>query len=94
MCIQPNLHVSAEALTGLEITSQSTVSLGRQLLHEAIRMRKSLNCVENPTNLTVITLFFFFGSYFCLDRHNLAWYYLREATTVAHLLGMHVRGVG
>jgi hypothetical protein len=39
---------------------------------------------------SVITSFFLFGSHFCLDKQNTAWFHLREATTLAQLLGMHM----
>lgn len=58
-------------------------------MYEALRVRKGYNYVEAPTVWTVITSFFFFGSHFCLDKHNTAWFHLREATTLAQLLGMH-----
>ena len=37
----------------------------------------------------VMTSFFFFGTYFCLDLHGTAWFHLREATTLALSSGMH-----
>ncbi|KAL9627481.1 MAG: hypothetical protein Q9164_007595, partial [Protoblastenia rupestris] len=34
------------------------------------------------------TSLFLFACYFGLDKHNKAWYHLREATTLAHIIGM------
>jgi hypothetical protein len=90
MMIQPNMTLSPTAFEGLDIPSQSTSQLGTTLLHEAVRVRKGYNYVENPSIWSVITSFFLFGSYFCLDKHNTAWFHLREATTLAQIMGMHI----
>ncbi|KAH9826854.1 putative sucrose utilization protein SUC1 [Teratosphaeria destructans] len=89
MMIQPNMVLSPTAFEGLDIPQQSTSSLGLVLLQESLRVRKGFNYVENPSIWTVITSFFFFGSYFCLDKHNTAWFHLREATTLAQIMGLH-----
>lgn len=89
MMIQPNMVISPEAFEGLEIPPQPSLQLGHTLLQEALRVRKGHNYIENPSIWSVITSFFFFGSYFCLDRQNTAWFHLREATTLAQIMGMH-----
>ena len=58
------------------------------LLDEAIRVRKGYDYIESPSIWSVITSFFFFGAHFCLDKHNTAWFHLREATTLAQIMGM------
>ncbi|KAF2211497.1 hypothetical protein CERZMDRAFT_112587 [Cercospora zeae-maydis SCOH1-5] len=89
MMIQPNMVIPADAFDGLDISPQPSLQLGHALLQEALRVRKGCNYIESPTVWSVITSFFFFGSYFCLDRHNTAWFHLREATTLAQIMGMH-----
>ncbi|KAK5111124.1 hypothetical protein LTR62_005323 [Meristemomyces frigidus] len=89
MMIQPNLVLPPGAFEGLEVMPQSTLSLGITLLQETARVRKAYDYVEAPTVWTVITSFFMFGSNFCLDKHNTAWFHLREATTLAQVMGMH-----
>lgn len=89
MLIQPNMSVPLNASEGLDIVPQSSYQLGQILVQETLRARKSYEYVENPTIWTVITSFFLFGSHFCLDKHNTAWFHLRESTTLAQLLGMH-----
>lgn len=89
MMIQPNMVLPPDALEGLETQPQSSLQLGQMLLQEALRVRKGYNYVETPTVWTIITSFFFFGSYFCLDKQNTAWFHLREATTLALIMGMH-----
>ncbi|KAK5676497.1 hypothetical protein LTS10_010798 [Elasticomyces elasticus] len=89
MMIQPNLVLPPGAFDGLEVAPQSSYQLGQMLLHETLRVRKCYDYVETPTVWTIITSFFIFGSHFCLDKHNTAWFHLREATTLAQILGMH-----
>lgn len=89
MLIQPGLVVPQSAFEGIEERPQSSLHLGHKLLQEAIRVRKSFDYIESHTVWSVLTSFFLFGCYFCLDRQNLAWFHLREATTLAHLMGMH-----
>lgn len=87
--IQSNMSVPPNVVLHGKTHQISNISLGVMLLEESVRMRKAYKYIENPSLLTVITSFFFFGSYFCLDRDNSAWFYLREATTYAQLLEMH-----
>lgn len=89
MMIQPNMALAPEAFDGLEVGPQSSLQHGHALLSEALRVRRGHNYIENPSVWSVITSFFFFGSYFCLDRHNTAWFHLREATTLAQIMTMH-----
>lgn len=91
MLIQPNMVApgSIPSSPESEAPPQSTLPLGITLLHETLRVRKGHDYIESPTVWSVITSFFLFGSYFCLDKHNTAWFHLREATTTAHIIGMH-----
>lgn len=89
MMIQPNMSLPSGAFDELEIPPQSSLELGHTLLQEALRVRRYSNYIETPTIWSVISSFFFFGSYFCLDKQNTAWFHLREATTLAQILGMH-----
>lgn len=90
MLIQPNIQ-SNELLSpgGIDHQPQPALLLGPTLLQEAIRVRKAIDYSENPTVRSIITSFFLFGSFFCLDKQNTAWYHLREATTLAHILRLH-----
>lgn len=88
MCIQPALSLPDEIFEDLELEPQPSTSVGIVLLQDALRVRKGLDYTEHPTVPSILTSFFFFGSYFCLDRHALAWFHLREATTLALIIGM------
>ncbi|KAI9764292.1 MAG: hypothetical protein M1840_008583 [Geoglossum simile] len=58
------------------------------LIQEAVQGRARRDHIESPTLWTVITSFFLFACYFGLDRHNAAWFYLRESITFAQLIGL------
>lgn len=87
--IQANMTVPPNLFTRPEMAQLSHVSIGQVLLEEAVRVRRSFDYLENPTHASILTAWFFYGSYFGLGRDNTAWSYLREATTQAQLLGLH-----
>ncbi|PNS20459.1 Transcriptional activator protein acu-15 [Sphaceloma murrayae] len=88
MLIQPHmvLPLPPDAPPGSE---PSTLPTGQILLQETLRVRKAHDYIESPSVLSVMTSFFLFGSYFCLDKNNTAWFHLREATTLAYDIHMH-----
>ncbi|KAI5203478.1 hypothetical protein E4T42_09099 [Aureobasidium subglaciale] len=87
MLIQPNTKLPAGIVPDAEAPN-AHLNLGMTLLDEAIRVRKGYDYIESPSIWSVITSFFFFGAHFCLDKHNTAWFHLREATTLAQIMGM------
>nr|OQO25067.1 hypothetical protein B0A51_07446 [Rachicladosporium sp. CCFEE 5018] len=91
MMIQPNMSLPPTAFQDADIQLQPSLELGQLLILETLRVRKTYDYIESPTFWSVITSFFLFGSYFCLDRQNTAWFHLREATTLSHVLGMQKR---
>jgi hypothetical protein len=86
---QPSMVLPPSARLNGEFGQASNISLAHLYLDEAIRVRKGYEFFENPTLLTVYTSFFIFSCYFCLDRQNAAWFYLRQAMTLAHVMGLH-----
>lgn len=89
MLIQPGIESNAgHAIKILEGSLSNNTSLGRALLEGALRRRKGYDYIENPSVNAVITSFFVFGCFFGLDKHNTAWFHLREATTLAQTIGM------
>jgi hypothetical protein len=87
--IQANMKVSSNTFSRPEVAQMSNMTLGHALLEESVRVRNGYDFKENPTHMTLLTSWFYSGSYFGLARENTAWGYLREATTQAQLLGMH-----
>ena len=68
--------------------AQKKYPRGSALVEEVVKVRKTYNPIENPTVITVVTGFLLSASYFGLEKHNLAWFYLREAITLAQITGM------
>lgn len=89
MLIQPNMELPPDTHSEGEHEAGSNLAWGKRLLAETIEVRKGCNYIESPTLNSVTISFFFFGSHFCLEKHNTAWFHLREATTLALFLGMH-----
>ncbi|KAI8626322.1 hypothetical protein F5Y19DRAFT_226799 [Xylariaceae sp. FL1651] len=87
MMFQPGMSLPSgdpllEHMPGAHIVS------GTLLMEEAIRVRKGLDYLETPTLNSLCTSYFLFCSYYALEMHEKAWFYLREATTLAHMFGM------
>jgi hypothetical protein len=87
MMIQPGMPIPGDPL-GLDSMPGANLVSGTLLMEETLRVRKSYDHLESPTLSSLVTSFFLFGCYFGLDLHNKAWFHLREATTLAHILGM------
>ena len=85
MLIQPGMELVEGSNVGM---AQDGISAGRTLVEEVLRVRKGYDYVDSPSTATVITSFFLFACYFGLDKHKIGWFYLREATTLAQILGM------
>lgn len=86
---QPSFILPPHSRLSGDYGQPSNISLAHLLLDETIRVRKGYEFSESPTLLTVYTSFFIFSCYFCLDRQNPAWVYLRQAMTLAHVMGLH-----
>ena len=92
MMIQPGINQEPYRCGNRSPSPTTNPALGASLMEEAVRVRKRVDYVENPTVDTVITSFFLFGCCFGLNKHNTAWLHLRDATALAQLLGMQEEG--
>lgn len=88
MLIQTGIVLKTGRVMDEPAGSVTNPKMGNVLMEEAIRIRKGCEYIENPTVNTVITSFFLFGCCFGLNKHNTAWFQLREATALAQILGM------
>ena len=88
MLIQPGIVLRTSHVLDEPTSSITNPKMGNVLMEESVRMRKDYDYVETPTVNTIITSFFLFGCCFGLNKHNTAWFHLREATALAQLLGM------
>ncbi|KAF2199769.1 hypothetical protein GQ43DRAFT_473313 [Delitschia confertaspora ATCC 74209] len=89
--IQANMAVPSHLLPRPDLALRSNVEIGHYILDESIRLRGQIAYFEAPTHLSVLSSFLYYGCYFGLEKVNQAWAYLREATTLAVLLGMPVK---
>lgn len=91
MMIQPRMSLPGRPV-GMRTDNDDLVpgkfTTATTLIEEVVRLRKAIEYVENPTLESVQTSLFLFACYFGLDKHNKAWYHLREATTLAQMIGM------
>ena len=89
MLIQPGIQLRISPTVDGRPTSPSVnTSLGTLIMEDAIRVQKTTDYIEQPTMNAVITSFFLFACCFGLNRHNVGWYHLRQATTLAQMMGM------
>jgi hypothetical protein len=88
MMIQPGMPIPGDPL-GLDSMPGANLMSGTLLMEETTRVRKGYDHLETPTLASLATSFFMFGCFYGLDLHNKAWFHLREATTLAHILGMN-----
>lgn len=86
--IQPGIVLKTHDSLHGQSGSSTIANAGAVLLDETLRIRKCYDYFETPTFASVITSFFLFGCFFGLNKHNTAWFHLREATASVQLLGM------
>ena len=86
--IQPGLMQDDDTKSPDSEETQQKSPRGSSLVEEVVKVRKTYNPIENPNLITVVTAFLLSASYFGLEKHNLAWFYLREAITLAQITGM------
>ncbi len=90
--VQPGMNLSVSGVMGESYEGeppQSRYGYASTLIEDLLRVRKGFDYVEHPTLLTVQTSFFLFSSYFSLEKQNACWFHLREASTIAQIMGMH-----
>ncbi|KAI1254443.1 hypothetical protein MGN70_003846 [Eutypa lata] len=78
----PGLDPVLDHIPGANIVSATL------LMEETIRVRKGHEYLECPSLNSLCTSYLLFCCHYALDFHDKAWFYLREATTLAHLMDM------
>jgi len=89
MMIQPNMTVTHDLLPQVDGNPMLVSHFGQDLLQETLRFRYSYHYFNRPTIDTIYTSFFISNCWFGLDKQDAAWVHLREATTLAHIMGLH-----
>jgi len=67
----------------------NNIVTGTLLMEETLRVRKGFDYVASPTLNSVCTSYFLFAVHHALEMHEKAWYHLREATTLVHMMSMN-----
>jgi hypothetical protein len=89
MMLQPGMTMPAGDPYNLDMMPGANIVSSNLLLEETIRVRKGYEYLDSPSLSTLCTDFFIFGCYYGMELHDKAWYYLREATTMMQMIGMH-----
>lgn len=73
--------ITVEQLNQIDI-QHAPIPFGQLLLREALSARSHLDILATPTLRTVMLTFFIYGCHSALGKPRLAWFFLREATTL------------
>ncbi|KAF1815520.1 hypothetical protein P152DRAFT_371606, partial [Eremomyces bilateralis CBS 781.70] len=89
MALQPGIALPPGLGLRPDLALVTPFQLGNLLLEEAVRANKLHEDMENVAIQRIVVAYLIFGCYHCLDRQNTAWVYLRLATTLAYIMGLH-----
>lgn len=89
MMLQPGMGIPGGDPFGLDNMPGANIVSSTVLMEETTRVRKSFDYTESPSLNTLATSYFLFACYYGLDMHEKAWFHLREATTLMHIVGMN-----
>jgi hypothetical protein len=87
--LQPGMPVPGSDPFSLDSMPGANIVTSTLLMEETIRVRKGYDYMDSPTLNGLCTSYFLFGCYYALDLHDKAWFHLREATTLVHMVGMN-----
>ncbi|AEO63187.1 ec966eca-d234-4fc7-8246-8541cd6cc60f [Thermothielavioides terrestris] len=94
VCLQPGMVIPGMGMPmndpfNPDMMLGGNIVTSTLLMEETMRVRKGYDFVASPTVNTLCTSFFLFAVHHGLEMHDKAWFYLREATTLAHLTRMN-----
>lgn len=87
--LQPGMSMPPGDPFNLDMIPGANVVSSHLLLEETLKVRKGYEYLDSITLNSIATNFFLFGCYYSQEMHDKAWYYLREATTMIQMIGMH-----
>ena len=87
--IQQDITCLPNVRQGLGGSVRLDKAFGQIVLRECLDLRKRHDYIGSPSVSAVITSFFLFRCFSCLGKRNAVCIHLREATMLAHLIGMH-----
>lgn len=89
MMLQPGMAIPGGDPFGLDSMPGANIVSSNVLVEETMRVRKGFDYIEPPSFNTICTSYFLFACHYGLDMHDKAWFHLREAATMIHLVGMN-----
>lgn len=87
--LQPGMSMPAGDAYNFDLVTGANIVSSQLLVEECLRVRKGYEYLDSITLNALATNFFIFGCYYGLEAHDKAWYTLREATTMIHMVGMN-----
>ena len=87
--LQPGMTMPASDPYNLDMMACSNMVASQLLLEEAHRVRVGHEWFVAPTLNSIATSYLFFACYHATELHDRAWFFLREASTMMHMAGMH-----
>ncbi|KAH8179198.1 fungal zn(2)-Cys(6) binuclear cluster domain-containing protein [Sarocladium implicatum] len=86
--LQPGMSMPTGDPFNLDMLPGANIVSSQLLLEECLRVRKGYEYLDSISLNTLATNFFIFGCYHGQEMVDRAWYHLREATTMIHMIGM------
>lgn len=87
--LQPGMTMPAGDPYNLDMIPGANIISSQLLVEETLRVRKGYEYLDSITLNALATNFFLFGCFYGQEMHDKAWYYLREASTMIHMIGMN-----
>jgi hypothetical protein len=87
--LQPGMSLPTSDPYNLDLMACSNVVASQLLLEEATRVRVGYEYFVSPSVNAIATSYLFFACYQATELHDRAWFYLREASTMMQMAGMH-----
>lgn len=87
--MQPGMAMPSSEPYNLDQAPGANIIASQLLIDETLKVRKGYEYIDTVSLNALVTDFFLFGCYYGQELHDRAWYYLREASTMINLVGMH-----
>lgn len=87
--LQPGMSMPPGDPFNLDMMPGANIVSSQLLVEETLRVRKGFEYLDSITLNAIATDFFLYACHYGQEMHDRAWYYLREATTMVHMVGMH-----
>lgn len=89
MMIQPGMVIPGSDPYGVDNMPGADIVSSTVLVEETLRVRKSFDYLEPVSFNTLCTSYFLYACHYGLVMHDKAWFHLREAATMIHMIGMN-----